>query len=808
MAAALRDAGRLDVERPARPLDAPDWWYRAEVELPPAEPGEAVLLRLEGLATLAEVWLDDVLLLRSDNMFHVHEVDVTAHARGTHRLALRFRSVLSALRERRPRGRWRTRLVDQQQLRWVRTTLLGHMPGWCPPVPPVGPWRAVSVERQRSLSVKGAAVHAAPEGEGGVVHVALHVRALGAAVPREAAVVVEGHQGVLDCAPAGDGTWRIEGELRLDAVERWWPHTHGAPRLYGVRLAVTLTDGTVVALDAGRVGFRELALSTEGGGFALSVNGVPIFCRGACWTPLDVVSLGGSDAEFSDALDLARDAGMNMLRVSGPMVYEDDRFYEGCAERGILVWQDFMLASLDYPAEDDSFAASVEREAEQLLDRLQVNPSIAVLCGGSEVEQQAAMMGLPPEAGAGRLFEQVLPTASTLWRPDVPYWRASPGGGALPFHPNAGVSHYYGVGAYLRPLEDARRSQVRFTSECLAFSNVPEERTVERVLGDGESPGHHPKWKARVPRDTGPGWDFEDVRDHYLAQLFGVDPVRLRYADTPRYLALGRATSAEVMAATLAEWRRAGSTCRGALVWLYRDLLPGAGWGLVDATGLPKAAYYGVKRALQRVLLAFSDEGLNGLELHAVNDTASALEAQVELALYRDGEMPVTSARTSIAVPERSAMRLSADALLGRFVDTAYAYRFGPPGHDLAVATLVDQASGKELGTAFHFSHADVAAQGSDVGLEALAHRREDGCWEVRLRTKRFALSVSFDVPDHVPEDSYFHVAPGGERTVVMRPRPLARSFRGFVQALNATAPVRIELAEASVVNSEKGVAR
>ena len=540
------------------------------------------------------------------------------------------------------------------------------------------------------------------------------------------------HRAALRAARSTDGRWLIEGELRIQEVEPWWPHTHGAQPLYPVKLDVSI-DENEITLDCGKVGFRTVDVTSDGDAFEIRVNDVPIFCRGACYTPTDVVTLDGDGAGAAESVGAARAAGMNMLRVGGTMVYEADAFYDACDERGIMVWQDFMFANMDYPADDDAFRANVIDEARQIMARLETRPSLAVVCGNSEIEQQVAMLGLPRELWKPELFYQTLPEIVADHCPDVPYVPSTPTGGTLPFDVDRGVSHYYGVGAYLRPLEDARRAGVRFTSECLGFSNVPEDTTIELVLGAGQAPFHHPRWKARVPRDSGPGWDFEDVRDHYLGELFGVDPVKVRHADTARYLALGRVATGEVMARTLAEWRGPRSACKGALIWFYRDLWPGAGWGLIDSTGIPKAAYYYVKRASKSVTVLVSDEGLNGLDLHVVNESARPLDCEVRLALYRNGEAIVASGAKVERVLQRGAATMRASSLLPSFFDVTYAYRFGPPSHDVTVITLTDTVSGTVLDEAFHFPNGLGSFLPGEIGLDASLQKSGPGGTQSRF---------------------------------------------------------------------------
>lgn len=790
VASSLRRAGAWSLDGDVRRFDADDWWYRAHFAAEPVQRGEQLWLCFDGLATVADVWLNGQPLVASTNMFVAHECRVDALVRSENELAIRFRSLDTLLAARRPRPRWRAPMVENQQIRWFRTTLLGRTPGWSPPAPAVGPWRGIRLERRRGIVVENARVRA---GEDGALDITCSITSLDGAARPAAEIVLE-RNGVVHTQALSlrDESATFGGRIVVPAAERWWPHTHGEPALYTARLRVGHGGGTIEA-DLGSVGFRSIELDSRDGDFSLCVNGAPVFCRGACWTPLDPVGFATDAAAESRAFAQVVDAGMNMLRVGGTMVYEGDGFLDQCDARGVLLWQDFMFANLDYPEGDAAFSEDVDREARQLLARLQARPSVAVLCGNSEGEQQAAMWGVPRDRWAPTLFHERLAAHSRELCPDVPYWPSSAHGGAFPHQGSSGSASYYGVGAYLRPVEDARRAEVRFASECLAFANVPEERTLALLPGGAGVKVHHAIWKTRSPRDLGAGWDFDDVRDHYMALLFRVDPLALRYADHERYLAFARVTTGEVMAAVFSEWRRARSVTRGGLSWFLRDLWPGAGWGIVDSTGMPKAAWHYLKRALAPLAMSFSDEGCNGLSLHVVNDRPTALQATLDVSLFRAGDVRVGNGTRLVDVAANTAVEIAAADLFDGFLDLSYAYRFGPPSHDVAVATL-RAAGGPVLARAFHFVQGLPNSREVDVGLSASVAHAGDGL-AITLQARRFAQSVSIDVDGFEPEENYFHLAPGDERRVALHRVSAVRAVsavRGAVRALNSETTVPV----------------
>ncbi|HDV6319542.1 TPA: glycoside hydrolase family 2 protein [Burkholderia multivorans] len=752
VAQALALAGRTDE---IASLAERDHWYRTELH----GHGPRVL-RFHGLATLADVWLDDTPILQSHSMFVSHDVPVSLD--GAHRLTVRFRALAPHLREVRAarRARWRTRLAEPAGLRAVRTSLFGHMPGWFPPYVPTGPWRPVDVlDPALGPVIVHRDLQARVDGDTGWLDAEL---GFASPLPDDAVVRLACGEHVATLERVAPD--RVRGSVAVPNVRRWWPHTHGEPVLYDVELQL---GGERRPL--GTTGFRtiEVDAGADGKGFALRVNGVPVFARGACWSSAAPLALHADDATYRRLLGYARDAGFNMIRVGGTMTYEADAFHASCDRLGLLVWHDFMFANFDYALDDPAFADAVDREADQFLLRHRASPSLAVLCGGSEIAQQAAMSGLGTKQRFLELTAERLAAHAAARRPDVAYVSDSPDGGVLPFVPRERVSHYYGVGAYLRPLEDARRADVRFASECLAFANVPSNATLDELGWPGV---HEPRWKAAVPRDPGTSWDFDDVRDHYLRTLYDVTPDRLRREDPARYFELSRAVIADVMRDTYSEWRRNGSRCAGALVWQFQDVMPGAGWGVIDASHRPKSAWYALRQVLQPVQVLLVDEGLNGLDVHVINERPAPLSATVELVALRDGRTPVARAGCPVRIAAHDTLRLGSAELLGRFFDWTYAYRFGPCEHDTAVATLRAD-DGTLLSQAFYFpsrTHPVVFAR-RELGLEACVSRSGD-VWHVDIDTRHVARHVQIDAPGFVPRDDWFHLAPDTPARVALIP--------------------------------------
>lgn len=741
-------------------LDAFDWWFRCELPSCDDTDADSLRLRFEGLATLVDIWVDGLAILGTRNMHRCYVVPLPRHPR---ELVLHCAALEPELRVRRPRPRWKTALVESQNLRWFRTTLLGRISSWVPRSDMVGPWRPCYLESVRAINVHE--LQLAPSWRDGrpVLHLCARWSTLGSG-PYESVTLRVG-----SCVRSIDRTYLhadgIEAhDIELDGIEPWWPHTHGVPALYDCVLQLQGPQG-LVTLDGGRLGFKSFELLEPEGTLAVRCNGRAVFLRGACWTAADVRRPDLDTETLEAVLTRVTAAGMNMLRIVGTAVYASDAFYAACDRLGILVWQDLIFANMDYPFDDPAFGEEVHAEVNEVLQRLQQHACTAVICGGSEVEQQAAMMGLPRDSWSHPFYAEDLPRMQERLCPASAYVRSTPSGGALPFHTSSGITHYYGVGAYRRDLGDARLARVRLAAECLGFSNVPMQAALEHSAFRDLRP-HDPRWKIGVPRDAGAGWDFEDVRDHYFPEIVRADPREMRLVDPQAYLRWSGLVSGEVMTRVFAAWRAPDSGCHGALVWWLRDLAEGAGWGVLDSHSRPKPVYWALKRCLAPRAVLVDDHGLEGLDFVVLNDCPESFLTTLVVELWQAGRIRTLCAQCKLQIEAGGSSRIGTPELFGHFVDINHAYRFGPPQHDAVIARLIDDA-GHAVSEAFHFpAGMRVEPVTTSPRLSMVADGRDR---LLHLQSDELLLGVEIDAPGFEPDDDAFHLAPGMERVIRLR---------------------------------------
>lgn len=758
-------------------IDDADWWMFASVNAT-----RPVRIHFAGLTFPASIFVDGQPVAEVESMFLPVDVPLPT---GEHEIAIRFGSLTRWLKKRRPRGRWRSNLVAQQGMRWARTTLLGRSSAYSGAPAPVGVWRPVHVVGEIAVETLDINCDAA---DGRILISGRCIGVGGDPASGDTVVVRVDRDGTVydsnEFTVAADGTF--EGHLTVGDPEVWWPRGYGDQPLYDVTVMV----GTVTTTRRVGFGSARSTLSVDDG-FTLYYNGIEIFCRGAIWIPPEPVAFHAEPSSIRTALARLASAGANMVRIPGGTVYEQDKFFEACAELGILVWQDAMVATFDPPEE---LTSVIVRELASTLRAASGNPALAVVSGGSETVQQPEMLGLPQNSRYLTLIETHL--AAIAKSRNVPYVPSSPaappGSGQLAIRPDTGVAHWFGVGGYMRPVDDVRTAGVRFAAETLAFSIPPSAAAVERHFGSSAVAGHHPIWKSGVPRDKGASWDFEDVRDHYVREIFAVDPLQLRRVDPDRYLQMGRIAVAAAMTECFRYWRRLDSGCGGALILTAKDIVAGAGWGLLDVDGDAKLPLLALARSWQPIAVMVSDAGLSGVRIDVANDAPSPIIGHASLTATNAAGQIVAEGAIPIEVPAHSGSTLGDPDITGEFRDLTHAYKFGPA---MAQAVQVELTDGADL---YRRDVLVLQPHPAPVRctLRAIASQGPDGRWGLDVTSDAALRWVEIDTPGWRPADNYFHLAAGLPYRVAIEGTGSAVPA-GRVSSIDATTTTTIKVSHA-----------
>jgi beta-mannosidase len=243
------------------------------------------------------------------------------------------------------------------------------------------------------------------------------------------------------------------------------------------------------------------------------------------------------------------------------------------------------------------------------------------------------------------------------------------------------------------------------------------------------------------------------------------------------------------MESAFAEWRRADDPCGGALTWFLNDLRPGAGWGVIDSDGTPKAVYYHLRRAWAPRCVRLLDRGLDGLSALVVNESEEPLVAQLELRAFARGGTTIEATGSDVRLAPRTAVEVPVEEAFGHFVDSTYSYRFGPPRHEAVVARMICG----DIVVSEHVYRPVPSTMTLASGLDARATCAVDGTLNVLLTSETILYGVRIEVRDHRSLENHLCLTPGRTRSVPLRrTSDSGRSFQGHVDALNLTEPVRL----------------
>lgn len=651
-----------------------DWEYAVRFDATPDElAAERVELAFDGLDTVASVSVNGERLAQVANQHRRYRIDLTGRLRASgNELVVAFRSPVRHANAESMRLGARPRPYPLP-FEAIRKSACNFGWDWGIATFTSGIWRAVRLEAWSTARLAEVRVAAEAVGEGGVVTADVEV---GRASDEPLVVELE-VAGVRADAALAPGETRARVRVELAEVERWWPIGYGAQPLYDAVVRVRAGDSAAHSLDetTRRVGFRTVRWNTEpdadGRPFELVVNELPVWVKGVNWIPDDALFPRVDRARYERRLRQAAAAGVNLVRVWGGGIYEDDHFFDLADELGLLTWQDFLFACAAYP-EEEPIRSEVEAEARDNVNRIAHHASLALLTGNNENlwgrEDWGWEERLDGASWGALYYYELLPAVVAELAPHVPYAPGSPFSIDADRHPNDetnGSTHLWEQWNR-QGWESYREHTPRFVAE-FGWQGPPNWATLTRALSDDpltpESPGMIVHQKAiegnrklvdgllphyRVPRDM-ESW-------HWAMQL----------------------NQANAVGFALAHFRSHAPRSSGAIVWQLNDCWPVTSWSAIDGDGREKPLYFALAAAFApRVVTIQPRDG--GLVAVVGNDTADGWEGELAVARRSFSGEVLDSAAIPVAVGARASRTIPIpDAVAGP----------GDAASELLVATL------------------------------------------------------------------------------------------------------------------------
>lgn len=773
-------------ERGQQWIDKEDWIYETYFDADKETLQQSnIRLYFYGLDTYADVYLNGELILKANNMFREWKVDVKGKLKAeNNQLHIYFHSPIKidipkfdALPFQYRTGPDQSEnggIFDKRVSIFARKAGYHYGWDWGPRFVTSGIWRPVILEawnnvriedvfvQQKSISAKQAILTS-------------HLEILADMDISDATVSIKdsitGKIYATIPVELKKGTNTIPVDFTIIKPNLWWCNGLGKPNLYTFLTTLSLKSGEK-EIRTTITGLRSLKIINKpdqyGTQFYVELNGVPVFAKGANYIPSDNFLPRVTDGKYKQTILDAVNANMNMLRVWGGGIYENDIFYRLCDRYGIMVWQDFMFACSMYPSEGE-FLENIRQEAIDNIKRLRNHPSIALWCGNNETHEFWISWGWKEfyaEKGFEKLvwkqytdlFNVTLPQTVEKYSPGTFYWPSSPYNTGTNDDAN-NDRHYWGVWHGKEPTYKFNEIRSRFFSEY-GFQSFPEFESVKIFAPEPDD------WnitsEVMMAHQRAGNYANPRIKEYLLNEY--KEP-----KDFKGFLYMSQVLQGDAIKTAIEAHRRDMPYCMGTLFWQHNDCWPVASWSSRDYYGKWKAQHYYAREAYRDMLIS-PIKNKNNLDIFIISDRLKEIKGTLDISVLKlDGTM-VNSLKKNVKVPANTSIKLYTS-------DIQSLIKTAPQNEVFVFITFTDKA-----GISYNNRYFLVLQKDIDFPAVKIDHQIKPTTngFAVTLKSDKYARAVmmSVDGINNFFENNYFDILPGQTLTVNVQTSLSLSEFR------------------------------
>jgi beta-mannosidase len=748
------------------------WWFKKQVEVPAGFSNKTVKLIFDGIDTYASIYVNNRKIGQTENSFLQYSFNVTDYLKAgeTNEIAVCVHATKSLIEKTDTSSYFACFYTPRI---FARKAQCQFSWDWAPELPALGIWQSVRLTAVSAGVIEDVYIRTKADGSS-VFNIKLDT---------ELKKIIKTQAGYKISISVKNGDYQQQKQfdvsgrknffnIFIENPKLWWPNGYGEPNLYEYQIRLLDPQGHCLDSRSGRFGIREVELvqdfnDDQTHSFMFRVNGREIFCMGANWVPADCFPGKVTRNVYKRLLTLAKKSHMNMIRVWGGGIYEKDAFYELCDEYGIMVWQDLMFACSDIPDDNIKWTNKLVSEFEYQVRRLRNHPCIAHWCGGNEKtgsfgEQKSRGDFVTNYLGRGIVGHLMEDLAYT---PSSPFSLTDIGNDS-----SSGDSH---GGTWESAFRDDITSfrkhidgkETVFMSE-FGFHGPPKLSSIKKFISEDKLWPLNGCWEHHIMDNP-----YSSLEETFLqVQYESVCRLFYKPQSAADFVKLAGTFYAQYVYDEFLHHRRRMPVNSGALVWMLNDCWPAASWSLIDYYGVPKQAYYAVKRASAPVVLSFRDAG-DAYEMYITHNLPEPIagEAAVYLMDVNGNKSPLAATAAELSA-HSSKMVISVAGsvvsdeknsfLVGEFVTSDHTY----------------------TEPFFHKLWKDIQWPRPGIEITGFEQQSSKSCYTtaITLRTEKYArcVYISFDGEEIAfLSDNYFDMCPRESKTVILEtPKPLKES--------------------------------